>query len=153
MEVVADLVDGALLGLGEVAGGVKGVWRKGLVFVVVCVACVCILAFFKEKADLVPRRQEIVVADVVAAVLAAGAELGHGVRGEVEVGQQGVRLVQQGLDGGGAEGVGDDEVAVAVEGGELGGGQAACGVRGFGHVGRGEDSRAGSERERGGGVC
>lgn len=31
VQVVADLVDGALLGLGEVAGGVEGVWSWGLV--------------------------------------------------------------------------------------------------------------------------
>lgn len=52
------------------------------------------LTLLEEEADLVPGREEVVVADVVAAVLPAGAEPGHGVRGKVEAGEQGVRLVE-----------------------------------------------------------
>lgn len=109
VQIVADLVDGALLGLGEVAVSVKGV-------------------LLKEEADLVARGEEVVVADVVRAVGAAGGEFCERVDGQVQVGEEGVCFGEEGGDGGGGEGRGDDEEAVAVEGGYLGGGQTASRV-------------------------
>lgn len=117
VQVVADLVDGALLGLGEVAAGVKGV-------------------LLEKEAHLVARGEEVVVADVVGAVGAAGGELGERVGGEVEGGEERVGFGEQRGDGGGGEGGGDDEVAVAAEGGQLGGGQTAGEVVGDCHAGR-----------------
>lgn len=55
MQVVTDLVDGAFLGFGQVPVTVKGV-------------------LLEEEADLVAAGEEIVVADVVGTVLAAGGE-------------------------------------------------------------------------------
>lgn len=116
MQVVANLVDGTLLGLDEVASG----GREGVLF--------------EEEADLIPRRQEVVVAHVGAGpVGSAGGKLGEWMGGEVEVGEEGVSFGEEGLDGGWGKGGGDDEVAVAVEGGELAGGEASCGMGGYGH--------------------
>lgn len=42
--------------------------------------------------------------------------------GEGEVGEEGMCFIQEGLDGGRTEGIRDDEITVAVEGGELVGG-------------------------------
>lgn len=91
------------------------------------------LTLFEEKADLVARGEEIVVADMVMAVFSAGAELGHRVRGQIEIGEKRASLVKQGLDGGWAEGVRDDEIAIPLEGGDLGGSEPACRMRGFCH--------------------
>lgn len=103
---MANLVDGALLWFRQLARGrVDGV-------------------FFEKEADLVARVEKVVVSDVVGAVVATGGEAGHGVRGEVKASEEGVCLCEEAGGGGGAEDVGEDEVAVAVEGGELGGGEA-----------------------------
>lgn len=71
VEVVTYLVDGLVFGLGEISRGVEGV-------------------FFEEKADFVTRGEEVIVADMVMAGCAACDEFGHGVGGEVEVGEEGV---------------------------------------------------------------
>lgn len=106
MQVVADLVDGALLGLGQVALSIKGV-------------------LLEKEADLVAAGEEVVVADMVVAVVAAGGEAGHGVISQREAGEETVCLVEEGLHGGRAQGIRDDEVAIAVEEGNLVCGQAA----------------------------
>ena len=116
VQVVADLVDGARLGLGQVAPVVEGV-------------------LLEEEADLVAAGQEVVVAHVVLAVLAARAELGHRVVLQREVLQQRVRLRQQRGDCGRGQCVRDNQVAVALEVGELRGREAAvCWTRDRHHV-------------------
>lgn len=101
VQVVADLVDGAVLGFREGAGGgVEGV-------------------FFEKEADLVARSQEVVIADVGFVAGGAGREFGHGVVGEGEGGEHVLRFLQEGGGGGGVESVGDDEVAIFVVGLEL----------------------------------
>lgn len=68
----------------------------------------------EEVADLVAAGEEVCVADVGVVVGGgggvgggAGLELGHGVGGRVEVGEQAVGFLQEGLDGAGVEGVVD----------------------------------------------
>lgn len=112
MEEMADLVDSLLLGLDQITMGAEGV-------------------LLEEEADLVARGEEVVVANVLAG--GAGAELGHGVRGEVERGEKMMGLGEEGGDGLGVEGVGDDEVAVVVEGVDLVGRETYGGRR---HGGR-----------------
>lgn len=80
--------------------------------------------FFEEEADLVARREEVGVADMVGAGIASGAERGERVGGDVERGEEVGGFGEEGGDSLRGEGGGDDEVAVAVEGGELGGGEA-----------------------------
>ena len=99
MQVVSNLVDCFFFGLGEVSrGGVEG-------------------GFLEEKADLVAAGEEVVVADVGGGF--AGGELGQGVRGEGEGGEEGVGFGKESCDRGGGDGVRDDEVAIGVVGFEL----------------------------------
>lgn len=114
VQVVPDLVDGARLGLEEpaVVGG-EGV-------------------LLEEEADLVARGEEVVVAHVVR--LLARAEPRHGVVGQREVLQQRVRLGQERLHRRRGQRVGDHEVAVSLEAGELRGRETACSCWFSGHL-------------------
>lgn len=103
VQAVADLVDGLGRRLGQGAGGVEGV-------------------LLKEEADLVARREEVLVADVVGRF--ARGEARERVVLEGEAGEEGVCLVEEGLDRRRREGVADDEVAVLLVGCELFRGQA-----------------------------
>lgn len=86
VQVVPDLVDGAMFGLEELVGGrVEGV-------------------FFEEKADFVAGGEEVIVADVGGAVFVvvvgvAGGEFGHGVGREGEVGEEGLGFAEEGGGG------------------------------------------------------
>ena len=115
VQVVADLVDGEGLRLGErPRGGVEGV-------------------FLEEEADFVARGEEVAVGDVGGGL--AGGEAREGVRGEREGGEEVLRFGEEGGGGGGGEEGGEEEVAVCGEGGELGGGEAegfGWGRRGWG---------------------
>lgn len=106
MQIVTNLVDSPLLGFGQIPLAIESI-------------------LLKEKTDLVAASQEVVVANVVMAVVATSGEAGHGVILEGEVGEKGVCLVQEALDGGRAQSIRDDEVAISLEGGDLVGGQAA----------------------------
>ena len=94
MQVVPDFVDSFLFWFSKFAGrGVKG-------------------GFFEEKADLVAAGEEVVVADMGGGF--SGGELGHGVRGEGEGGEERVGFGEESRDSGGGDGVGDDKVAIGV---------------------------------------
>lgn len=99
---MSDLVDGAMLRLGQFASAGEGV-------------------FFEEEADFVAAGQEVGVADVGG--FFSGGEFGHGVVGEREGGEHFIRLGEESGHGGGGEGVGDDEVAIGLVGSELLGGK------------------------------
>ena len=107
VEVVSDFVDGAVFGFRQFAGGGKGV-------------------FFEEEADFVAASEEVIVADVRG--FFPGGEFGHGVVGEGKGGEHVVCFREECGDGGGVKGVGDEEVAMFFEGGELLGGELCwCG--------------------------
>lgn len=113
VQVVPDLVDGARLGLEELARGREGV-------------------LLEEEADLVARGEEVIVAYVVR--LLARAELRHGVVGQREILQQRVRLGQERLHRRRGQRVGDHEVAVSLEARELRGRETACSCWFGGHL-------------------
>ena len=98
VEVVSYFVYGAVLWLGQLSRAREGV-------------------FFEEEPDLVAAGEEVVVADV--SVVLAGGKSGHRVVGEGERGEHLFRFGEEGGDGGGGEGVGDEQIAIRFEGGEL----------------------------------
>lgn len=106
VEVMANLIDGFLFRLDErTALRVKGV-------------------FLEEEAHLVAGGEEVLVADVlgvsgVAISVCACREARHGVGFEREVMEEGVSSGEERCALCGAEIGGDDQVAVAGEGGEL----------------------------------
>ena len=121
---VADLVDCEVFWFGKLTGlGVEGV-------------------FFEEEADFIAGGEEVVVADVFVCgggslIVGAGYEAGHWVVCDGEVAEEGLGLGEEIGAGFFREVVRDEEVAVAVELGELFGGEAG---------GRGGGRRRGAGR-------
>jgi hypothetical protein len=92
VEVVANLVDGALFGLGQVARLVEGIWatlaeRSRY-------SQSRIRTLFKEETHFVSRLEEVRVANVVCTVITASRELGHWVVLELELVQHLVGISQ-----------------------------------------------------------
>lgn len=93
------------------------------------------LTLFKKETDLITALQEIVIAHVLHALALPSRETGHGMVLDGEVLEETVRLSEESGYGLGVEGVGDDEVAIAVERLDLGGREAWGGGHGDGGVG------------------
>lgn len=85
------------------------------------------LTLFEEETDLIAALQEIVVAHVLHAFTLSSRETGHGVVLDGKVLKQAVRLCKEIGYSLGVKGVGNDEVAIAVEGFNLGGRKAWSG--------------------------
>lgn len=133
MEVVADLIDGTVLGLGQVARLVKGVWALSALWrgsrTEIRVAeqsraewsraVVERYTFLEEEAYFVPRLEEVLVAHMVRAVVPSGREFGHGVVGEREVVEHLVYVGKQVFDGVLREGIWHEEVAIVMEEAQL----------------------------------
>ncbi|WEW60193.1 hypothetical protein PRK78_005678 [Emydomyces testavorans] len=122
VEGVAEFVDGEVFGAGEggiAAGGGGGGGGEGV--------------GFEEEADFVVGGEEVFVADVVGiggvlvgvVVVVAGGEAGEGVGGEGKGVEERVGGGEESGEGFLREVVGDDEVAVVLEEGELVGGEAS----------------------------
>jgi hypothetical protein len=96
VEVVTDLVDGAVLRLREGARLVECIytlsaWRVDRVS--------SVHTFFEEEPHFVARVQKVLVAYVICAVLTTSRKLRHGVIVQREVVQHRIRILEQFLDG------------------------------------------------------
>lgn len=111
MQRVADLVDGEVFRFDKRRAAGYWVWLCGEG------------VGLEEEADFVGGGEEVVVADVGVVVgvgVVAGGEAGEGVGVEGEVGEEGGCFGEEGGYFGWGEVVGDDEVAVLLEGVDLG---------------------------------
>lgn len=75
--------------------------------------------FFKEEPDLVPAGEEILVSNVLMIFAFTRREFGHGMVVKREVGEHLMGFAEESGDGGGVKFIGDDKVAIFVEGGYL----------------------------------
>jgi hypothetical protein len=75
VQIMSDLVDGAMLGLGEGARLVKGVYTLSTGSLPG--TAVGSHTFFEKETHFVARLQKILIAYMVCAVVATGGELGH----------------------------------------------------------------------------
>lgn len=77
MEVVADLVNGAMLWLGESASFVECIYAMSAGSLVRSERPLKSHTFLEEEPYFVTRLQEVLVADMVCAIFATSRELGH----------------------------------------------------------------------------
>lgn len=117
------------------SGGVRGVvWKMGwdggraqrgkYVWVIAEGLGESELTLFEEETDFIAALQEIIIAHVLHALTLSSREAGHGVVLDGEVLEEAVRLCKESGYSLGVKGVGDDEVAIDVEGFDLGGREA-----------------------------